>query len=91
MTFKEIVVLHKQECKEIIWHEVMIDGIRYKVYGNKRTEPDVFNAIFHCDICDSLKQSFVSKVIEIPGIRLKICTSCLVNMQKAISQTILDS
>ena len=90
MTFEEIIILNKQECKEIVWHEVMIGEIRYKVYGNKRNEPDKFNAFFHCDICDPLKQRFISKVIEIPGVRLKICTSCLVNMQKAISQTILD-
>ena len=58
----------------------------YKIFSNKRTEPDDFSMIHKCSFCDK----FNSKVIKIPASPSLICHSCLYDMIKELEKAMRD-
>lgn len=77
-------IYHKRDNLK---HVIKINGTKYEVFGNRRTED--FHSFYHCEICDPDLKRFIPRVVKIPGEHdLLICLNCLNNMVKAIETSI---
>lgn len=63
---------------------VKVEGHTYKVYQNDRTGPGDFESRWFCDICDPLGKKYNSKLIELPESKLRVCRSCICNMEQVL-------
>lgn len=64
-----------------------VGNIEYKVYGTIRKEPNNFDAIYHCKLCDIERKKYVPKVIRIPGTSILVCSSCIQTMAEVLSES----
>lgn len=83
----DCVMIEDLECegatRQLI--KVVNEDRTFKVLGTHRTEPNIFEAKNHCDLCDPQKKKYVPKVVVIPGTRTKACSSCLCTMSEVLA------
>lgn len=60
--------------------------MEYKIFSNKRIEPNNFSMDYGCSFCEK----FNPKVIEIPTTTFLICYSCLHKMMKALEKAMME-